>query len=153
VCSSDLDCDVAGAWFFDGRIVLGQHAVSEASMTNRKTHPVGAWIVLVLIVPMLIATFGVVLALTTDADLPFDNAHLWWLIGFVPLASLLGLYGFYRRRRAMDRFAPGLLGTLLTESFSPSKQALRAGLFVTALFFLVAAIIRFLNCPMSPDSA
>ncbi len=111
-------------------------------MSRRSLYPVWTWVLWVIVIPLGLLALGGVLIATTDArDLPFDNAHLWWLIGVVPLGGLLFLYGMFRRRRGLYRFMSAELAPLLTAPMSPTRQALRSGLLVVALVMLSAAIL------------
>ncbi|MCH8967308.1 MAG: hypothetical protein IID43_06485, partial [Planctomycetes bacterium] len=111
-------------------------------MKPRSLYPLWEWLFWVLGVPLLLVSAGGLLATFTDAaDLPFDNARLWWLAGAVPLAGLVYLYGLFRRRAAMNLFASAELSPLLVAGMSPTRQAMRAGLVVAALVMLVGAIL------------
>lgn len=111
-------------------------------MTKRTLHPVWPWVFWTLVVPLaLVAAGGAVIVATDAASLPFDSAHLWWLTASVPCAGLLYIYSLFRRRRAMSRFVSTELAGLLAPRTSPSRQAVRAGLIVTAVAALVAAIL------------
>ena len=111
-------------------------------MKPRPLYPLWGWLVWVLVVPLLLVAVGGLLVIFTDAaDLPFDNAELWWLAGAVPLAGLVYLYGLFRRRAAMNFFASAELSSLLADRMSPTRQAVRAGLVVAALAMLVGAIL------------
>ncbi len=105
-------------------------------------YPIPVWVVWVLAVPLVCLTAGIALVATTDiGDLPFDNAYLWWLGALVPVASLLFLYGVWRRRRAMAAFASEELTTVLAVRVNPGRAAIRAGLVVLAIVFVFAAIL------------
>ena len=107
-------------------------------MKPRSLYPLWEWLFWVLGVPLLLVAAGGLLVIFTDAaDLPFDNARLWWLAGAVPLAGLVYLYGLFRRRAAMNLFASAELSPLLVAGMSPTRQAMRAGLVVAALVMLV----------------
>jgi len=80
-------------------------------------------------------------ALTEVGNLPFDNGRWWWMGAAVPLAGLLFLYGLFRRRRALARFASPPMAALLAARVSPGRQALRAGMLIIALLFIVAALL------------
>ena len=111
-------------------------------MKPRPLYPLWDWLFWVLGVPLLLVAAGGLLVIFTDAaDLPFDNARLWWLAGAVPLAGLVYLHGLFRRRAAMNLFASAELSPLLVAGMSPTRQAMRAGLVVAALAMLVGAIL------------
>ncbi len=100
------------------------------------------WITAALVVPVILMLLGGLTAIVTDADtLTFDRPDLWWLGGLVLLGGLMTLYGTLRRRRGLARFASMRLAPLLAGRVSTGRQALRAGLFVSALLLLVAALI------------
>lgn len=105
-------------------------------------YPVGTWVAWTIAVPLAALALGIAVVSTTGVgDLPFDNPQLWWLGGAVPLASLLFLYGYERRRRALRRFASDDLNPLLAARVRPARQALKSGLVVMAILILVAAIL------------
>lgn len=92
--------------------------------------------------PITLIALGISLvALTEVGNLPFDNARWWWMGAAVPLAGMLYMYGMYRRRRALARFVTPPMAILLAARVSAGRQALRAGLLVTALLLVVAAIL------------
>ena len=111
-------------------------------------YPLSTWCVWVLAIPLLLVLTGVVIVtLTSAGSIPFDHPDLWWLLGLVPLAGLLMLYGRLRKRAALYRFtsvavppSPGL-APLLAPRVSSSKQAARAGLVVVAIVMAVTAVI------------
>lgn len=105
-------------------------------------YPFPVWVVWVLAVPLACLAAGIALVATTDiGDLPFDNADLWWLGALVPVASLLFLYGVWRRRRALAAFASEELTGLLAVRVNPGRAAMRAGMVVLAMVFVFAAIL------------
>lgn len=111
-------------------------------MKRINLYPVGTWVAWTLVIPLVGLVLGIAVVSMTDiADLPFDNPELWWLGGAVPLASLLFLYGYERRRRALRRFASEELSPLLAARVRPARQALKSGLVVMAILMLVAAIL------------
>ena len=111
-------------------------------MTARNLYPVWTWVLWALMIPMgLLAIGGGIVATTDVRDLPFDNAHLWWLIASAPLAGLLFVYAALRKRRGLRRFASAQLGPLLGPEVSPTRPAVRGGLFVVALIAVSAAIV------------
>lgn len=110
-------------------------------MKRRSVYPVAGWIVWVAGVPLFLLGLGIALVATTSHEIPFDNADLWWLGGAVPLASLLCLYGFFRKRRAVERFFSPRLAPLLTSHAGSSRPAVRMGLILSALLMIVAAIL------------
>jgi Ca-activated chloride channel family protein len=111
-------------------------------MTHRTLHPLSTWVVWTLAIPLATVAVMVTLAVTTElGELPFDNPHLWWLFGAVPLAGLLFLYARLRRQRALRRFASAEMGTLLAARVHPARQACKAGLLVLALTLAVAGVL------------
>jgi len=111
-------------------------------MKHTTNYPTSTWIAWTLAVPLTGLAAGIaVLSTPSVGDLPFDNPHLWWLGGAVPLASLLFLYGFQRRRRALSRFASEDMNVLLAARVSPWRQAFRAAAVVLAILALVGAIL------------
>ncbi len=111
-------------------------------MNPRPLYPLTTHASWALALPLALIVLGVVLVAMTDAgELLFDNPHLWWLGGGVPVAGLLVLYGVVRRRRALERFASVELAPLLALRISPLRQALRAGLIVIAILMIAAAVI------------
>ncbi len=111
-------------------------------MTRRTIYPLSVYLVWAVALPAILAATALLLVLSVDRDaLVFDNPHLWWLGGAVPVGSLLFLYGLARRRRALGRFTSARLAPLLTERFSASRQAARSGLFIVAVLMIVAALI------------
>ena len=110
-------------------------------MSLQTLYPAWMWVLWVLIVPLVILAGGIALLATDIGDLPFDNPELWWLGAAVPLAGLIYLYGMTRRRRSIRRFTSSQLAPLLAARMSPGRQAFRAGLTVTAIVMLVAAIL------------
>ncbi len=105
-------------------------------------YPVGTWVAWTIAIPLAAMALGIaVISLTDVGNLPFDNPHLWWLGGAVPLASLLFLYGYERRRRALRRFVSDELNPLLAARVRPARQALKSGLVVMAILILVVAIL------------
>ncbi len=105
-------------------------------------YPVPIWLSWTLLVPLaLMGAAAAIVAFSDAKTLAFDHPHLWWLGALVPLAGLLALYGVFRRRQAMFRFATPQVAPLLATRASPARQAFRAGLVVAALVFLVAALI------------
>ena len=98
-------------------------------MKRINLYPVGTWVAWTLAVPLAGLVLGIAVVSMTDVgDFPFDNPDLWWLGGAVPLASLLCLYGYQRRRRALRRFASDDLNPLLAARVRPARQALKSGL-------------------------
>ena len=111
-------------------------------MTRRALYPLAVWIVCVLALPVALIGLGAALVAATNVEtLLFDHPHLWWLTGLIPLAGLIRIVSVLRRRRAIDRFASRPLAALLAQRVSPLRQAIRAGLVVLAVLFVVAAII------------
>ncbi len=111
-------------------------------MRPRLLYPLAVWVMWVLGVPLTLMVAGAAVVALSDAKtMVFDRPNLWWLGGVVPLAGLLTLYGFLRRRQAMFRFASESVAPLLATSVSPSRQALKAGLVAVSLVFLVAALV------------
>ncbi len=111
-------------------------------MKNTKLYPWFPWLVWVVLLPMLLLGIGVgLLATTKIGNLPFDNLKLWWLGAAVPLASVLLVYSYYRRRRLLVRFASDGLATSLAARVSPVREAISAFLFATALLAIVAAVL------------
>ncbi len=111
-------------------------------MKLRAVHPIWPMVSWALIVPMLMLVVCIFLVVATDiGSLPFDNGQLWWLGAGVPLASGCWMYGYLRKRRALERFVSAELAPLLAQRVSPSRQAIRAGLMVTGVLMVVAAII------------
>lgn len=111
-------------------------------MKRERHYSLGPWLLWAVILPLVLIAVGAGLVISTDAaNLPFDNAHLWWITFAVPAAGLLCLFGAWRRRRALRRFASPTLSGLLVSGLSTGRQALRAGLVVMALVLISAAII------------
>ncbi len=111
-------------------------------MTSRTLYPLSTWAVWVLWVPLsLIVLGGVLVAITDDDMLLFDNPDLWWMGGVGLPAGLMAVYGVARRRRAMLRFASVELAPMLAAGISPVRQAIRASLIVVAVLFVAAALI------------
>jgi Ca-activated chloride channel family protein len=110
-------------------------------MTPRTLYPLSTWTVWVLWVPLLlIVLWGVLVAITDDDTLLFDNPGLWWMGAVGLLAGLMTLYGVARRRRAMMRFASAELLPMLAARISPVRQAIRASLIVVAVLFVTVAL-------------
>ncbi len=111
-------------------------------MTPEKIYAKAAWVVWVLIWPVALAFAGLCAILLTEiGDWPFDNFDLLWLICVVPIASLLYVWGLYRKRRALTRFTSAALAPLLGTRFISSRQVVRACLVMTAFVLLIAAIV------------
>lgn len=111
-------------------------------MSHPKLYSTWTWMTWIVIAPLALLALGIVLVTTTEAaQLPFDNPELWWLGGAVPLAGLVYLHGWYHRRAAVNRFAGAHLAGLLAEGVSPYRQALRSGLVVMAVVFIVAGVL------------
>lgn len=111
-------------------------------MNRTNLYPWPVWLVSVLIVPLALMGIAGLLVVLTEVDtMTFDRPDLWWLGVAVPLASLVLLYGVFRKRRALDRFTSSRLAPLLARRISPARQALRGGLLAMALIFLIAALI------------
>lgn len=111
-------------------------------MKRTGLYPFWTWVFWALGLPLLLMALAIVVVASTDlGNVPFDHPGLWWLGGAVPLGSLLVLFGVYRRARALRRFSQTELAELLAARVSPGRQAVRAGLFLTALLLLVAAIL------------
>ncbi len=111
-------------------------------MNPRPLYPLVSWIVWVLALPLAAVVIAAVVVAVMDAQvLPLDHANWWWLVFAVPVAGLLCLYGMIRKRRAMAMFASAQLAPLLTAQVNPSRQAVRSGLAVLAVFMLVVALI------------
>lgn len=111
-------------------------------MNRPALHPLSVWVFWTLVTPLsLMAASVAVIASINIGQLPFDNGRLWWLGAVVPLAGVICLYGVYRRRAALSRFASPSIASLLAARVSPLRQALRAGLVVSALWLLVVAIL------------
>ena len=116
--------------------------MSADTMTRPVLHPMSAWVMLVLVVPLAMVLTGLLLLATTDVgELPFDNLSLIWLVAAVPVAGLICLYGMHRRRRALNRFASAILVPMRAAGLSPIKPAIRAGLIVSAVFMITVGII------------
>lgn len=111
-------------------------------MNKRRMYPTGVWLWWSTIAPLvLVAGFVTVAAITPLGDVPFDGPQYWWMFAAVPLAALMVMYGLWRKRRASARLASPELAESLAARVQPGRQALRAGLIVLALVFLVVAII------------
>lgn len=73
-------------------------------------------------------------------DVQFDNElaiHLFWAI---PLLTLVYVYGFYKRRRALASFATPNLIVRLATTVSFGRQRIKATLAVLAIAFLIMAL-------------
>jgi len=111
-------------------------------MIRRELYSAWMWYVWVAACPLLLVLIGGLVVLTADASkLPFDNADLWWTLFAVPVAAGLFLFGFFRRRGAMSRFASIEVASLLAARSLPGRKAIRAGLIVMAVVFLIAAML------------
>ncbi len=111
-------------------------------MNPRPLYPWSTWLIWTLAVPVAAGLLGIVAVGTSRADeLLFDHPHLWWLGLAVPLASIMFIYGVFRRQRALTRFASPALAPLLAERVSPVRQAVRAGMLVMAVLMITAAVI------------
>jgi len=111
-------------------------------MKRTTLYPLSTWVTAALALPLALMVLGSIAAAMTSAEtLAFDNQHLWWLGAAVPIAGLICVYGAHRKRRALNRFTSEPLAPLLAARVSPGRQALRAGLFVTATALIIAAII------------
>jgi len=111
-------------------------------MKTRTLYPMSIWAACVLLTPLILMAVAAGVVTFADAkSLVFDHPHLWWLGAAAPLAGGLALYGVVRRRRAMFRFATAQVAPFLIPRANPSRQAVRAGLFVIALVLLVAGLI------------
>ena len=109
---------------------------------RRVLFPTEAWLVALMIVPILLIVAGLLIVLAVDREeLVFDGANLWWLGSLVPAVGLLCLWGALRSRRAIDRFIGGELTPLHCLRLSPARKVVRAGLLVCAICFLIAAIL------------
>ncbi|MFQ5590006.1 MAG: VWA domain-containing protein [Phycisphaerae bacterium] len=111
-------------------------------MNRTLLYPLSTWLLWVIVIPLTVVGLGVLLVITTDiGDLPLDNPDLWWIVGAVPLAGLVYLYGVSCRRRAFEKFASGRLAPLLAVRVSPTRQAIRAALCILAIAMLSAALL------------
>lgn len=111
-------------------------------MSRQVLYPMLIWTIWVVVWPLAIVALGFFLVVTAAEDvLLFDNQDLWWLAAAGPVAGLFFLYGLLRRRRAVERFASAQLAPLLAQGVSPGRQSLRAGLFVTAIALVAAAVV------------
>ena len=73
-------------------------------------------------------------------DIQFDNRyaiHLFWAI---PLLAAVYIYGFHRKRRALQAFATGHLISHLAYNASVTRQRIRAGLVLAAVASVVMAL-------------
>jgi Ca-activated chloride channel family protein len=125
-------------------IFSGEHAIPADSMNRRVLYPFWTWCWWVLILPLAAVLFGLgLIGFTEIGNFPFDHldSNWLWLVAVVPLAGSLFLYGLARRRRSLERFASVSLAPLLAARLSPERQAMRAGLGVWAVAFLLAAIV------------
>ena len=111
-------------------------------MSRKPVYPLGPCLFWAIAVPLVAMGFGTAVVATVDVStLLFDHPHLWWLGAVVPVAGLLTLWGVWRKRTTMARFASDELAPLLARSVSPGKHAFRGGLFVLAVMFVVGGII------------
>lgn len=111
-------------------------------MNRPPLYPTSPWLVWTILVPLGAIALMVTLAVTTKlGSLPFDHPQLWWLFSAAPAGGLLLLYGMWRRRRAVRRFASAELAPLLTARMSAGRQAFRGGLVVLALVMLAAGVL------------
>lgn len=73
-------------------------------------------------------------------DFTFDHPDLMHLLWFVPLLGALYVWGFARRRRALERFATvNLIGTLIP-AVSLARQRMKAVLVLIASAFIAMAM-------------
>lgn len=111
-------------------------------MKRQRLYPLSFWVFWAAVLPLALIALAVFLAVSSRRDdLVFDRLDLWWLGLAVPVAGLLTIYGAFRRRRAVERFASPRLAPLLIQGLSPAAQSFRGGCFVCAIAFLVMAII------------
>ncbi|MHC5111606.1 MAG: vWA domain-containing protein [Planctomycetota bacterium] len=111
-------------------------------MTDRVLFPKWTFLTWLFFVPVgLVVAGGLLIGLTDLGDLPFDNLDLWWLVGAVPLGSLIAIYGIARRRRALARFSSDALSPLLASSFSAWRVSVRTGIFLSAVVMLIVAAL------------
>lgn len=109
---------------------------------RRNLYPMGAWLGGVVILPIVLIVAGLLIVLAVDwEELTFDGARYWWLGALIPAVGLVTLYGAYRSRRALERFAGAELAPLLCLPLSPTRKVVRAALGIIALCFLVAAVL------------
>lgn len=111
-------------------------------MKPRTLYPIWLWSIWALMLPLaLMAAAAAVVALSDVQTLVFDGAELWWVGVVVPIAGAATMYGVFRRRRALLRFAAVPVAPLLVTSIQPGRAAFRAGLFVVSLVLLAAALV------------
>ncbi len=111
-------------------------------MSRPNLYPLWTWVLWVICLPLVVVASALTLVGATEiGDLPFDNPGLWWTAGAIPLAGAVFLYGVFRRRGALFRFASGELAPLLAARVSPTRQAIHAALCVLAIAMLSAAIL------------
>lgn len=111
-------------------------------MNRLRNYAIGPWVVWLAVVPAsALILLVIVLVAARSADVEFDRMQWWWLVFALPACVCLFGYGFHRRAQAIERFASSPLVDLLTPSFSPSKRAMKAGLFALAVLCVAAAII------------
>lgn len=111
-------------------------------MNAPRLYPWSTWLAWVIAVPLALLILGVALVVgSAPGELLFDSPELWWLACVVPAAGLMAIYGVAQKRRSVDAFVSQALAPLLTERISPTRQACRAAMVVTALLFVAVGII------------
>jgi Ca-activated chloride channel family protein len=111
-------------------------------MKPRPVYAAGIWLLWALVVPLGLVALGITAyGLTEVGTVPLDHPELWWLLLSVPVAGAVYFCGMLVRRRAIDRLTSATLAGLLTDRVQPARQAFRAGLVVSAVAFVAAAIV------------
>jgi len=72
----------------------------------------------------------------------FGDMRCLWLIFLVPALALLYAYAFHQKKRALRAFASVSMQKFISFSVSRTKQALKAGLLLLSIVFIVLTLMR-----------
>src|SRR5688572_14839508 len=72
----------------------------------------------------------------------FGHIEFLWLLLLVPALVLFYVWAYKKKKALLDLFAESGLRERLLEGVSFTRQKLKSGLIVTAVLFLILALIR-----------
>lgn len=108
---------------------------------NRPLYPLWTWLMWVVAAPLLLTMAAVLAwALAPFGEVSVDAMQWAWLLMGGAVLSVMALSAPLRRRTALKRLADDLAGALAVR-VNPKRQALRAGLELLGVVFLILAAV------------